>query len=138
MPAHKTKLTHKEKIYCYELIDNFQSKSQAVRNAGYSTTRPNQKAYEIEQKPKIQREIERRKQIIAEKYNITQSYLVDRMLKAVDMAEQQEKAKEMMDGLEKLSKITGNWTEKKELTGKDGGSINLAIVAQAIDKEENE
>ncbi len=138
MPRHKTKLTQKERAYCRELVDNFQTKSEAARRAGYTTIRPNQKAYELEQKPKIQEEIERRQQIIAEKYNITQEYLVSRMLKAVDMAEQQERAKDMMDGLEKLSKVTGNWTEKKEVTGKDGGSINLAIVAQAIDQEENE
>lgn len=155
-------LTDMEKLFCLEYMQCFNAKLAAIR-AGYSNTEHVKKyAYTLMQKPKIQEEIKRLKQIRAEAVFAGPDDIVDRMMRiafaditdVVEFGRTSVPVMTMYGPLKKKDEISGETVEvMKDINdvrfkdfsvvdggiiesvkmGRDGASVKLADSQKALE-----
>lgn len=94
-------------VEIYALTDN---PVKAIEASGYSVKSAYSRAYALLQKPEVRRAIEIERNIIRERYNITQEYFVDK-LKAI-IENKFTKVSEKISALTLLARITGHIKER--------------------------
>jgi phage terminase small subunit len=146
-----TKLTAKQARFVDEYLVDLNATQAAVR-AGYSKRTARQTGAENLSKPYIAAAIAERQEIRAERTEVTQDYVVENLAEVVERCMQRAPvmvragnrvvqatdedgnhvwtfdARGAVSALGLLSKHTGGFTTKHEVTGKDGGPIEMREI----------
>lgn len=134
MDALKKALTHRQRRFCDEYTVDFNGAAAAVR-AGYSSNYPDRQAHQLLQNQGIATYVE---YLTASKASKIMSVNPDYVIKGiVDIVSKEHgKDNDKLRGFELLGKILGMFVEKTELSGRDGGAIE--VENRRIDEEASE
>lgn len=122
MEALGQALTLRQRRFCEEYAVDFNGAAAAVR-AGYSTNYPDRQAHQLLKNKGIAAYIE---YITASRASKIMSVDPDWVMQGVvEVITAAEKSGDKLRGYELIAKILGMLTDKHEITGKDGGAIEL-------------
>lgn len=122
-----------QKRFCEEWIVDFNGK-QAAERAGTSSQAPEVMAYMWLRNPGVKRYIAHLTEERTQRLKIDQGYVVQKLIRTIEKAENQNKLSDVLSGLDKLMKHLGMFTEKVELTGKDGEAIKIEKAQEDADE----
>lgn len=98
--------------------------SEAVLRAGYKTRNQHRMASELMRHPLVEEEINRRKEKMAEKKEIQADYLINKLIDIIDNTEKSN-VQACLRAIELAGKSIALWKERQEVSGPDGGAIEL-------------
>lgn len=123
MQALGNALTFRQRRFCEEYAVDFNGKAAAIR-AGYSPTYADRQAYQLLLNQGINKYIEHLTASAAAKImSVDPDYIVQGIMKIIGKEEGKDGDK--LRGYELLARILGMFVDKHEITGKDGGAIEL-------------
>lgn len=116
-------MTSRERAFCQEYLVDYKPTEACIR-AGYAKTYANRQAYTLLRKPQIQAGIARlslskQAKIVA----IDPDYVIARVVEIVNA--DGSKDSDRLRGLDLLARHLGMFVDKTEITGKDGGAIEV-------------
>lgn len=118
-----TELTIKQKRF----VDNYVTlgnASEAVIQAGYATKNKNRMGSKMLQQPKIKAAIDERLQEERERNELTADLVIQKLMNIVDATET-DNPTAALRGLELLGKHLGLYRDRQEISGPDGGAIEM-------------
>ena len=116
-------LTSRQKRFCEEYIIDFNGAAAVVR-AGYSRTYANKYAYQLLKDQDVLTYIAYlKKNKISEIKSVDPEYIVQRVMRIIEGPGA--KDSDRLRGLELLARHLGMFIERRELTGKDGGPLEI-------------
>lgn len=123
MAALKLALTVRQRRFCEEYILDFNGKAACIR-AGYSTVNAEQQAHILRKHKGVATYIDhllrsRESKIMA----VDADYLLRRLTDIIN--KEDAKDSDVLRGLELYMRHKGMFTDKTEITGKDGGAIEV-------------
>lgn len=118
-----SKLSPKMALFVDEYLIDFNA-SQAVLRAGYKTRNRNRMAAELLRHPLVKREIQKRLEERKERMEVTQDYVLTKLMSIVEETEKGN-PQAALRGLELLGKHLGLYKDKQEISGPDGGAIEM-------------
>lgn len=122
MEALGAALTPRQRRFCDEYILDFNGAAAAVR-AGYSTNYPDRQAHQLLKNKGIAAYIDYLTASRASKImSVDPDWVMQGVVKVINEAE---KSGDKLRGFELVAKILGMLTDKHEITGKDGGAIEV-------------
>lgn len=123
MEALGIALTHRQRRFCQEYTVDFNGAAAAVR-AGYSTNYPDRQAHQLLKNKGVSAFIDHLTASKAAKImSVNPDYVVQGIVEIVqkEMARDGDKLR----GYELLARIMGMFIDRQEITGKDGGAIEV-------------
>ena len=128
-------LTMKERLFVEAYLDpaNEFNGSAAIVKAGYKTKYPDKMAYQLRNKPHIKACIDAYATQRAKEYNIKPEYVLRKITKTIERAEDDNNHNAVLRGCELLARHLGMFIERTEITGKDGEAIKYEQVREAAD-----
>ncbi len=123
MVALEKALTPRQRLFCKEYIVDFNGQAACVR-AGYNTKNPDRIVNQLLRNQGVATFIEYlRASAQAKIMSVDPDYVIQGIVKIV----QKEAAKDgdKLRGYELLARVLGMFIDKQEITGKDGGAIEL-------------
>lgn len=130
MDALEMALTHRQRRFCREYIIDFNGTAAAIR-AGYSTTYADRQAHQLIKNRGIAAFIEYLTASQASKImSVDADYIIQGIIKIID---EPTRAGDKLRGYELLARLKGLFIDKQELTGRDGGPIE--VEQRRIDEE---
>jgi hypothetical protein len=134
MEALGLALTHRQRRFCEEYTVDFNGAAAAIR-AGYSTNYPDRQAHQLLKNKGVSAYIDYLTASRAAKIlSIDADYIVQGIVNIIN--EEANKAGDKLRGYELLARLKGLFIDKQEITGKDGGAIeveNRRIEEEATD-----
>lgn len=131
MDALRKALTYKQRRFCEEYIVDFNGSAAAIR-AGYSTKYPDRIAFQLLNNKGVETYCDFLTASAASKImSINPDYVVQGIMKIV--GKETGKDGDKLRGYELLARILGMFVDRTELTGKDGGAIE--VEQRKIDEE---
>lgn len=97
--------------------------SEAVRQAGYKTKVPHKFAAELMRHPLVKKTIEEAKEERRDRMELTADYLINKLIDIIDTDE--EKTADKLRAIELAGKSLALWKERQEVSGPDGGAIEM-------------
>lgn len=125
--GRRSKLTPKMRAFVDEyMLDPKMNASEAVRKAGYKCKpeNANRIAVELLRHPTIRKEIEERKAARRERMELTEDYVLGKLVKIVEDTEDGN-PQAALRGLELLGKHLGLYKDRQEISGPDGEAIQM-------------
>ncbi len=116
-------LTMKEKLFVVAYFKNNYNGAQAVLDAGYKTNNSKQMAFQILQRPHIKAAVAALGQKRLDEVTVSADYVLRKLIRTVEKAEQSDNYSATLRGLELLAKHLGMFVERQEISGPDGGAI---------------
>lgn len=134
MEALRSALTVKQRRFCEEFAIDFNGKAAVIR-AGYQTKYPDKMFFQLMNNKGIETYCDHLTTSAAAKImSVNPDYVVQGIMKIV--AKEHGKDGDKLRGYELLARILGMFIDKTELTGKDGGAIE--IEQRRIEEETTE
>lgn len=131
--ALKLALTHRQRAFAFEYVVDFKGKEAAIR-AGYAPKYADRQAYLNLHHKGIVQFIEHLTMSKAAKMTaITPDYIISRITAIINDSEAKDGDK--LRGLEMLARHLGMFIDKTEITGKDGGAIE--VEQRRVEEESN-
>lgn len=123
MEALRKALTHRQRRFCDEYTIDFNGTAAAVR-AGYASNYPDRQAHQLLHNQGIMTYIEFLTASKAAKImSVNPDYVIQGIVNIVSKEEGKDGDK--LRGFELLGKILGMFVDKTELSGRDGGAIEI-------------
>jgi phage terminase small subunit len=133
MEALGTALTPRQRAFCKEYIVDFNGAAAAVR-AGYSTGYPDRQAHQLLKNKGISTYIDYLVASQAAKImSVDADYIVQGIVNIIN--KEQGRDGDKLRGYELLARLKGLFIDKQEITGKDGGAIE--VEQRRVDEEAN-
>lgn len=129
MEALKEALPPLQREFAEEYIKDFNG-SQAVQRTESTTEFPEKVAYIWLNNPGVKAYIKHLTQERTERLKIDQGYVVQKLIRTLETAEQEKNHQAVLRAAELLAKHLGMLTDKQEVTGKDGGAIQFERMTQ--------
>lgn len=117
-------LTPKQQRFCEEFLKDLNA-SRAVIRAGYKTANANRVGHELRQKPGIKFALDGLMAERADKVKVDANFVIQKVLKSLERAEQKENETAVLRAAELLAKHLGMFVEKHEVSGPEAGAIEL-------------
>lgn len=117
-----SKISSKMKAFAEEYMVDLNG-SAAVLRAGYKTNNANRLASELLRHPLVKAEIDKLAQKRTERRELTAEYVLDKLVDIVEKSENNPTA--ALRGLELLGKHLGLYKDRQEISGPDGGAIEM-------------
>jgi phage terminase small subunit len=134
MPAMKDDpdkaLTMMQRLFVEAYFTCNYNATEACRVAGYTGQYLDRQGYELLNKPHIKKAIEVRAQERLKEVSVNVEYVLRKLVRAVEKGESQDNHNAVLRGCELLGKHLAMFTEKTEITGKDGEAIKYEKVEQ--------
>lgn len=121
-----------QKHFCQEYIIDFNG-AAAVRRCGSKSTFPEKSAYLWLCNPGVKRYIKHLTEERTEQLRIDQGYVLNKIIKAVEKAEQQGNLQNIYKGAELLARYLGMLRDRVEHTGADGAAIQYEKLSEDAD-----
>jgi phage terminase small subunit len=122
MEALGIALTPRQRRFCEEYTVDFNGSAAAVR-AGYATTYPDRQANQLLNNKGVRAYIDHLTASKAAKImSVTPDWIIQGIVATLDDAE---RAGDKFRGYELLARIMGMFIDRQEITGKDGGAIEI-------------
>jgi len=102
--------------------------SEAVLRAGYKTKTPNRLGTELLRHPLVSASISKRKETRSNRLELTADYVLTKLVDIVEKSEDNPTA--ALRGLELLGKHLGLYRDRQEISGPDGGAIEMEQKAE--------
>lgn len=118
-----SKLSPKMSIFVDEYMVDFNA-TKAVTRAGYKTKYPEKMATELMRHPLVRKEVDERLAQKRERTEFNADYVITKLINIVENTEQGN-PNAALRGLELLGKHLGLYKDKQEISGPDGGAIEL-------------
>ena len=116
-------LTMKEKLFVAAYFKNDYNASKAILEAGYKTKYPNKMGTQLKQRPRVKAALDAYGQKQLNEVSVSPEYVLRKLIRTVEKAEQQDQHGATLRGLELLAKHLGMFVERQEISGPDGGAI---------------
>ncbi len=116
-------LTMKEKLFVEAYFKNNYNASKAILEAGYRTKYPSKMGTQLKQRPHVKAAIDALGQKKLDEVSVSPEYVLRKLVRTVEKAEEQENHGATLRGLELLAKHLGMFIERQEISGPDGGAI---------------
>lgn len=115
-------LTHKQQmfVHCYLATMNA---SQAVLDAGYKTKNPNRIGTDLLRHPVVRRILDEEMAKRREKMEFSADFLLTKLMKIINDSET--KTSDTLRAIELAGKSIALWKERQEISGPDGGAIEM-------------
>lgn len=110
-------------IFVDEYMVDFNG-TQAVIRAGYKTKYPDKMSVELMRHPLVRKAVDERLQEKRERTEFNADYVITKLINIVESTEQGN-PQAALRGLELLGKHLGLYKDKQEISGPDGGAIEL-------------
>lgn len=107
------------------LFDCDYNAAEAMRMTGYSGNNERQRAWQYMQCPYVKRSISLLADELAKHNKVRQDYVLRKMLKGAELAEDQNNLTALARFVEMIGKHLGMFKEQVELSGKDGKAIEI-------------
>lgn len=118
------KLTPKQRMFVAEYICSLNS-TEAAKKAGYSPKTAMEQGYQLLQKTSVQTAIQEQMDARSKRTLINADYVLNGIKNTVDAADNDFVK---LKGFELLGKHLKLFTDKTELTGKDGGAVQVQVA----------
>jgi len=129
----ENKLTKKQEMFCKEYMIDLNATQAAIR-AGYSEDTAGQIGHENLKKLEIQERMQELMEERSKKVLVTAEYVITTIKDTVDEAKEEKDRTNTLKGSELLGKHLKLFTDKHELTGKDGKDFSINIILPEDDK----
>lgn len=120
--SEKKKLTAKQEAFCREYCVDFNA-TQAAKRAGYSEDTAYSTGWENLKKPEITNRIAELQKTHNKKIDLNREYVINNIQEIAELAKNDANFNAALKALELLGKHLAIFTEKKEITGKDGAPL---------------
>jgi len=118
-----SKLTGKMLLFVEEYLIDLNA-SEAVVRAGYKTRNKNKMGAELLRHPLVKAEVEKYMEQRKERMELTSDYVLTKLVAIVESTESGN-PQAALRGLELLGKHLGLYRDRQEISGPDGGAIEL-------------
>lgn len=118
-----SKISPKMALFVDHYMVDFNAKD-AVIKAGYKTKYPENMSFELMRHPLVQREIQLRLNEKRERTQLDADYVIMKLIDIVESTEK-ENPNSALRGLELLGKHLGLYRDRQEISGPDGGAIEM-------------
>lgn len=118
-------LTEKQRQFCYEFLKDLNA-SRAVVRAGYETSNPNRIGSQLKQHAGIKAALEYLQQDRQKQMSVDAHFVLEKIIKSIDRAEQRGNETAVLRGAELLAKHLGMFVERSEVSGPEGSDIRIA------------
>lgn len=122
-PIEDRELTLKQKLFVEAYVSSDGNLTEAARKAGYKGNNLNKVASELKAKPHIKKAIDELTAKKIKELNVTKEYVLRKLVRTVEKAEDDNNHGATLRGLELLAKHLGMFIERQEISGPDGGAI---------------
>ena len=123
MEALEKALTPRQKMFCKEYIVDFNGTAAAIR-AGYATQYADRQAYQLLKHQGVVKFIEHLTLSVAAKtISVDADYIMQGIVNIIQKAEGKDGDK--LRDYELLARLKGLFIDKQEITGRDGGAIEV-------------
>jgi phage terminase small subunit len=122
-PIEDRELTLKQKLFVEAYVSSDGNLTEAARQAGYKGNNLNKVASELKAKPHIKKAIDELTAKKIKELNVTKEYVLRKLVRTVEKAEDDNNHGATLRGLELLAKHLGMFIERQEISGPDGGAI---------------
>lgn len=117
-------LTVRQKRFVEEYLVDFNA-TQAVVRAGYDTAHPNKIGSQLLAHPGVRAAIDQITLERADKSIIKPDYVLNKLKRTIEKAEADNNHAAVLRGLELVARHLGMFIERTEITGKDGGALEI-------------
>lgn len=118
-----SKISTKMSIFVDEYLVDLNA-SKAVIRAGYKTTNPNRIATELLRHPLVLKAIQGKQEKRRDRLELSADYVITKLISIVEDTEQGN-PQAALRGLELLGKHLGLYRDRQEISGPDGGAIEM-------------
>lgn len=122
-PTEDRELTLKQKLFVEAYVSSDGNLTEAARKAGYKGNNLNKVASELKTKPNVKKAIDELTAKKIKELNVTKEYVLRKLVRTVEKAEDDNNHSATLRGLELLAKHLGMFIERQEISGPDGGAI---------------
>jgi phage terminase small subunit len=119
------KLTPRQYRFCEEYIKDFNASQAAVRAEYDVSDNKNKVGSQLVKNPFVRRVIDHLITLRAADTVVNVDYVVNKIVKAIEKADNQNNHAAVLRGAELLARYLGMFTEKHEISGPDGEAIKL-------------
>ena len=123
-------LTERQRRFCEEFLVDLNA-TQAVTRAGYNTKWPNRIAFQLMENPAIRIAIDGLRAERSKSSDVTKDSVLRGIQKAIRLAEESKNTGAMLRGYELLARHLGMFIERTEISGPDGGAIEMEQKTKA-------
>lgn len=117
-------LTFRQRRFTEEYLVDFDG-AAAVTRAGYNTKYANRLAHEMLQHPGIRAAIDQLTMERAKETTLKPDYVMNKIRRTIEKAEVENNHTAVLRGCEILARALGMFIEKREISGPDGGAIEV-------------
>ena len=118
--------------FCQEYVKDFNA-SRAIQRSDSTTVHPEKFGYQLINHVGCKRYIQHLLEARTAQMKIDQGFVIQKLLNALEKAENTNNQQVAVRTLELLAKHLGMLTDKQEITGKDGGAIQYEKLKQDAD-----
>jgi phage terminase small subunit len=122
-----SKLSPKMALFVEEYMVDLNA-SEAVLRAGYKTRNQNRMGAELLRHPLVAAEVSKRKEARSDRLELTADYVLTKLVDIVEKSNDNPTA--ALRGLELLGKHLGLYRDRQEISGPDGGAIEMEQKAE--------
>ncbi len=115
--------------FCNEYIKDFNGSAACVR-AGSTCATPERMAYQWLVNPGVKAVIAHLLEERTQRMKVDQGYVIQKLVRTVEKAEADNNHQSVLRGVELLAKHLGMFSDKIELTGRDGEAIQIEKVQE--------
>ena len=127
------KLTMKQRLFVEAYFECNYNGAEAARRAGYEGNNQRQISTELLSKPHIKAAIEVRAVERVKELKVTTDYVLRKLINTVEKAETQSNHSAVLRGLELIGRHLVMFTDKQEITGKDGEAIKYEQISKDVE-----
>lgn len=121
-------LVEKQRLFVYAYFANDYNSTEAAKQAGYGGNNLNRVGHELKNKPKVKEAIRLMAQKRIDEINVTEEYVLKKLIRTVESAEAEGNHGSVLRGLELAARHLGMLRDRTEITGKDGSAIKYEEI----------
>ena len=126
-------LTMKQQLFVEAYFSSDYNATEACRKAGYKGEHLNRVASQLLAKPNVAAAIEVRAKKKLEEVSLTEHYVIKKLVRTIEKAEQDNNLSAVLRGIELAAKNLGMLRDRTEITGKDGEAIQYEEIQNEAD-----
>ena len=129
-------LTGKQRAFCEEYLVDLNGKEAVIR-AGYKTNHPAKIAFQLLENPIIRVAVDALRAERSKMSDVTKDFVLQKIVKTLEKAEDDNNHNATLRAAELLARHLGMFVERTEISGPDGGAIELERKQKVFEEAED-